>query len=516
MAAGMPEPRGKDRAPQPFELPEAPEKPVPLKTPETITQPVIIETETVSVHLTLVEPAPTVQRPLPEVLVAGHLCLDIFPDLSGVPDGQFPQLFKPGRMVVTGPMTFATGGAASNTSLALARLGMPVRMVAKTGLDPFAEIVREIVRSHAPGLEQGILSVPDAATSYTVIISAPGIDRIFLHCTGANDTFVAGDVDFKTAGETSLFHFGYPPLLREFYRRGGRELTELFKQAQQAGLTTSLDLTLPDPANPAGQADWLGILGEALPYVDIFLPSLEEILFMLRRKTYDVLQEAAGSGSLLRLATPELLHSLSTQLLDMGVKIVGLKLGERGIYLRTAHEAALAGMGRGAPADPAAWADQTLWAPGFEVVVAGTTGAGDSAIAGFISALLRGLGPRAALCASAAVGACNVEAADALSGLRPWEDTLARIASGWPQRSLNLSSTEWIWDSASVVNYKWYRLPRSIHHGPSSKPVPPRECGRDHQTLAGSWTHLRRSLGQRTRADFIRSRGRQRRPGPDG
>jgi len=38
---------------------------------------------------------------------------------------------------------------------------------------------------------------------------------------------------------------------------------------------------------------------------------------MLRRHTYDVLQETA-SGSLVRLVTPELLHSLGSQLLDMG------------------------------------------------------------------------------------------------------------------------------------------------------------------------------------------------------
>ncbi len=264
--------------------------------------------------------APTLPpRPLPGVVVAGHLCLDIFPDLSGVPEGQFTQLFKPGHMVVTGPMTFATGGAASNTALALARLGMPVRMVARVGSDPFAGIVREIVRLHAPGLEEGILTAPGEATSYTVIISAPGIDRIFLHCTGANDTFTTGDVDFKPVAEAGVFHFGYPPLMREFYRRGGRELADLFARARRAGAATSLDLTLPDPASPAGQADWLAILGEALPQVDIFLPSLEELLFMLRRKTYDVLQEAAGSGSLLRLATPELLHNLTAQLLEMGV-----------------------------------------------------------------------------------------------------------------------------------------------------------------------------------------------------
>ena len=401
--------------------------------------------------LTQTAPVRVERSHLPGVVVAGHLCLDIFPDLSGVPEGQFPQLFKPGRMVVTGPMTFATGGAASNTGLALHRLGIPAQMVAKIGNDPLGLILREVLHHNGLELETGIITTSDTPTAYTVIISPPGVDRIFLHFPGANDTFVANDIDYRLLEEAALFHFGYPPLLQKFYQHGGRELVDLFHRAKKTGVTTSLDLTLPDPAAPAGQVDWVAILGAALPYVDIFLPSVEELLFMLRRKTFDVLQEASGSESMLKLVTPELLHSLSAQMLEMGVKIAGLKLGERGFYLRTADEKALAAIGRGGPANPAAWANQTLWSPAFVVDVAGTTGAGDSAIAGFLSGLLRGLDPRRALSMAAAVGACNVEAPDALSGLLAWEDTLARIAAGWERHALTLTSAEWDCDKDTGV-----------------------------------------------------------------
>ena len=81
-------------------------------------------------------------------------------------------------------------------------------------------------------------------------------------------------------------------------------------------------------------------------------------------------------------------------------------------------------MGRAAPADLQAWAGQELWAPCFQVQVAGTTGAGDATLAGFLSALLRDLPPRQAVIAAVAVGACNVEAVDTISGIRPWEETL--------------------------------------------------------------------------------------------
>jgi sugar/nucleoside kinase (ribokinase family) len=77
------------------------------------------------------------------------------------------------------------------------------------------------------------------------------------------------------------------------------------------------------------------------------------------------------------------------------------------------------------------WHDREIWAPAFKVSVSGTTGAGDSAIAGFLAGLLQGAEPETALLAASAAGACSVEEADSTSGLLTWEDTLARIQRGW-------------------------------------------------------------------------------------
>ena len=179
---------------------------------------------------------------------------------------------------------------------------------------------------------------------------------------------------------------------------------------------------------------------------------------MLRRATYEELRTRFGAD-LLQGITPELLTDLGDELLGLGVKIAGLKLGDRGFYLRTADRAAIAGMGRAAPADPAAWADQELWAPCFRVEVVGTTGAGDAAIAGFIAGLLRGLTPAAALTAAVAAGACNVEAADALSGIRPWDETLGRIAAGWPRHVLAIDAAGWRFDAGHRL---WMRTARTF------------------------------------------------------
>ena len=96
-----------------------------------------------------------------------------------------------------------------------------------------------------------------------------------------------------------------------------------------------------------------------------------------------------------------------------------------------------------------------MWAPAFRVEEVGATGAGDASIAGFLSALLRELSPEEAIVAATAVGACNVEAADGISGIRPWPETLERVASGWPRRDLRLEAPGWQFDEKQQL---WFGL----------------------------------------------------------
>jgi sugar/nucleoside kinase (ribokinase family) len=199
----------------------------------------------------------------------------------------------------------------------------------------------------------------------------------------------------------------------------------------------------------------MAILKSALPYVDIFMPSIEEILYMVRRQTYDDLASKARGSDFLALVTPELLSDVSGQLLDMGGKIVGLKMGDRGLYVRTADEATLEKMGRARPPDVTAWAEKEMWSSCFQVEFVGAAGSGDATIAGFLSALLRDMSPSEAVTAGVAVGACNVEAADTLSGVRSWEETMGRVAGGWARRDLGLASPGWEFDEAQQL---WLRV----------------------------------------------------------
>jgi len=391
-----------------------------------------------------------------EAIVAGHICLDIIPTLTG----NTP--FTPGRLIEAGKALLATGGPVSNTGLALHKLGVKTRLMGKVGNDLFGQAILQIIRTHEPELATGMVVAPGEASSYSVIISPPGTDRVIIHAPGCNDTFAASDVHYDQLAHARLFHFGYPPLMAGMYRDNGAELVTLFQLAKATGVTTSLDLSLPDPASPAGHADWHAILAATLPYVDIFLPSIEEVLLLLHRPLFEQYTAKAKGKSIIEIIPPDVVSRLGKALLNMGAKVVGLKMGHRGLYMCTADGVLLAQMGYAAPRQPlqmVAWARRELWTPCFATDVVGTTGSGDATIAGFLLGILKGMTPEATLAAACAVGACSVEAADALGGICSWPATLERIAAGWPRLSLEgkgkqalaMAKFGWRWEGKHEV-----------------------------------------------------------------
>jgi sugar/nucleoside kinase (ribokinase family) len=377
----------------------------------------------------------------PAIVVAGHLCLDIIPTF-GPRAGE--ALILPGKLVSIGPAITATGGVVSNTGLALHRLGVPVRLMGKVGEDLFGHAILEVVGRYDPALANGMLVDPTSASSYTLVISPPGMDRAFLHCPGANDTFSADDIPYDELAETHFFHFGYPPLMARMVANNGVELADVFRRVKAQGVTTSLDMTFPDPESPAGQADWIAILERTLPHVDMFIPSLEEILFMLDRPQFEALERAGGDAGILSHVDGPLLAALTGHLLAMGVAVAGLKLGAQGLYLRTSAKAdRWQQVGRGLAEADESWHGRELLAPAFQVDVVGTTGAGDCLIAGLLTALLEKQSPEETMIGAVAVGACNVEQADSVSGVRPWPEIQARIQAGWDRRAVTLDLPGW-------------------------------------------------------------------------
>ncbi len=376
------------------------------------------------------------ERSLKKAVVAGHICLDVIPSV----DHSFDM--APGRLFEVGAACMATGGAVSNTGVAMHILGQPVSLMGKIGDDSFGRAIQSILSKAGEGLAEGMIVSPGAVSSYSVVINIPGHDRTFLHCPGANHSFDSKDVTQERLAGASLLHFGYPPIMARTYADGGVELERIFKTAKSLGMTTSMDMVVPDPDGPSGKADWQAIFKRVLPLLDVFLPSIDELLYVLDRPNF-------GRGESL---SPEEVSKLGAKLLDYGVAIAGVKLGSRGLYIRTASAARLERAGLAKPEDLGNWADRELWFPTYRIKsFAGATGAGDVTIGAFLCALLRGLSVEDSGRFANAVGACNVEAPDALGGLLDWDSTWRRLREPWPQNTLELASPGWSFDAPSGV-----------------------------------------------------------------
>ena len=371
----------------------------------------------------------------PDAVVAGHIALDLYPELAG------PVAYEPGRLNVVGPALISAGGSVFNTGVALHRLGVPVRLVAKVGGDLFGRAVLDGLAQVEGDLASEIVVSERDVTSYTIAISPPGVDRTFLHCPGANRSFRAADVSDRALAGARVFHFGYPPLMREMYADDGDQLRRLFERVHAAGPATSLDLCGVDPQSDAGRVDWEQVLVHTLPFVDVFAPSIEELLFMLDRPAHRALQQSAGIA---KFVDDSLLAHLGERMIGLGVAVAAIKLGDQGLYLRTARAGERIGafcerLGLSAEA----WRDREVLAPCFEVAaVAGTTGSGDTTIAGLLAALLRGEDPADAATSATAVGACSVEALDPTSAVPSWSSVATRLAAGWPRRALAIELGE--------------------------------------------------------------------------
>ena len=464
-----------------------------------------------------------------KVIVAGHICLDITPVFPKNKIKKVSEILQPGKLIQMGAADVHTGGAVANTGLAMKFLGADVSLMGKIGTDAFGDMIINILKKH--GAEKGMIRDAESTTSYSVVLAMPGIDRIFLHHPGANDTFVTEDIvaDVSVAAnsvadsvagsaadsvadsavnsvadsavdsiadsvvgevsgaleEPALFHFGYPPIMKKMYENDGDELVKLMKTVKEAGVSTSLDLAAVDAESEAGQADWNEILKKTLPYVDFFAPSVEELCFMIDRPRYEAWQqryedaqkesddskisecakddktvegargskisentkdnktvedaragkstEAGGISDITEILDLEHdIKPLADKCMEYGCKVLLIKCGAPGIYFKTAGEDKLSQISERVGLDVSSWSDKSWFEKSYvpDCILSGT-GAGDTSIAAFLTAMLEGYTPERCLQLMTATGASCVTAYDSLSGLKTFDELIEKIDKGW-------------------------------------------------------------------------------------
>jgi ribokinase len=281
-----------------------------------------------------------------DVVVLGDANVDIIAHFPAFPDQ--------GGDALASWTEIHCGGSATNTALALARLGISTSLITRLGPDYWALKVRDCLEQAGVSLA-GLQRDSAAMTGLMYVIVTPDGERTILGHRGANVLTDPNEIEEAALRGARLFHLSGYALLAEPQRSAALRALAL---ARNHGLTISLDPGM------AVSHDALEQIEELLPDTDILLPSLAEA------------QRLAGRSE------PE---ECAQALIAAGVDIVAIKLGRQGSLVATALEA--------------------LRVPGFQVQTRDTTGAGDNFDAGLLAGCLSGLGVSGAALLGNALGA---------------------------------------------------------------------------------------------------------------
>ncbi|MHB9035484.1 MAG: carbohydrate kinase family protein [Armatimonadota bacterium] len=300
------------------------------------------------------------------------LCLGIFvADALGGPVRRIPDWRQ---LELIDSVELHTGGCANNTGIGLSRLGLQVGTIGKVGVDGFGDFVLKKLDSE--GIDtRGMRRDSEANTSFTFVMIAPDGERAFFHYMGANAALVLDDVDFSLIGEAGILH-----VAGSFIMPGidGEPTAQILKRAKDMGVTTCLDTVYN------GNIDAFATLKPSLPYLDYFLPSIDEARLMTN-------QESPAD--------------VAVFFMDHGVGTVGLKMGAEGSYIRNN--------------------ETQLHVPAFKTNVVDTSGAGDSWIAGFLAGVSMGWNLEDSGRLGSAMGALCASSIGTTAGLKNLDETIA-------------------------------------------------------------------------------------------
>ncbi|MBL3596465.1 sugar kinase [Rhodovulum sulfidophilum] len=301
-----------------------------------------------------------------DVSCVGFAVLDILGrPVTAIPEGGRADFIEEIRMTVA--------GTAAATAMDCAILGLRTRMVSSAGADDMGDFL--ISKMQGYGMDTAMMSRdPDNQTSSTILPVRPNGERPALHVRGSATTFTLVPEQYADALDAKIVHLGGTGLLWAF---DGQPSVDFLKAAKAAGRTTTFDLI---QANP----DTVEKVLPLLPYIDYFIPSIEEA------------EEMAGTSG------PE---ATARWFRERSVRNAILTLGGEGVYV-----------------DPEEGAPFIL--PAHDIEVVDTTGCGDSFTAGIITGLSKGWDLRRCARFASAVAAQVAMGLGSDGKLGSFEDTL--------------------------------------------------------------------------------------------
>ena len=363
-----------------------------------------------------------------DAVIAGYTCVDLIPDFKkGEIYSNISDLLKPGTLVEIDGLNFLIGGVVANTGLAMKKFDKSVFLIGLVGEDLIGKIAIDWLDKY--NMSEGIITTCKECTAFSIVLAPPGIDRIFLESPGCNKIFDADFINFDVISQSRLFHFGYPPLLKRFYENNGNRLVEMFTRVQSLGVATSLDFSLPDPESESGKIYWPEVMKSVLQVTDIFAPSLEEALQIIFPAKYAELLLSAENGEIIDQVSIDLIRDLGKNIIDSGVKILLIKAGHRGAYLLSGDVSVLNEQ-RGLNLCEEEWSHLELWCKAYHAEqskIINSTGAGDNAVAAFLSAILDGQSAESSLKFAAMAGRNNLYCQNIYEELPGWQEMSEEI-----------------------------------------------------------------------------------------
>jgi sugar/nucleoside kinase (ribokinase family) len=303
------------------------------------------------------------------VSVVGLYILDILGrPITRIPERGNVEFIEEIKLTVAG----TAGGVVVNT----AKLGLKSLAVGAVGNDEKADFV--IGAMGKLGIDTSAMQRLDGVpTSATILNVRPNGDRPALHVRGASDHFDVAPATYEQEFDAPIVHLGGTGLMK---RLDGEPSRILLQEAKKRGRTVTFDLI-------AATAETIKIVAPLLPFIDYFMPSIEEA------------KDMSGQG------TPE---DCARFYLDQGATCCVFTLGAEGAFY--AHK------------------DGTrLQVPAYDITVVDTTGCGDACDAGFITALHRKMDPEQSVRFAQAAAALVATGLGSDAGIVSFDETLEQM-----------------------------------------------------------------------------------------
>lgn len=234
-------------------------------------------------------------------------------------------------------------GAAGGTAMVCAILGLSGQLVTQVGQDDAGDFLVRKLKHHGVSTSLIFRNRNGVQTSCSMLPIRPSGARAAFFCPGTASTFEIPKEKIDAALDAKIVHLGGTGLLPRF---DGAPSLELLKRAKELERTTVFDLILANAKTAA-------LVEPLLPYIDYFVPSIEE------------------AAALAGLENSRDAAKIAKFFKDRGVKNAILTLDKDGAYVDPEH-------------------GEAFMVPAHDIQVVDTTGCGDSFTAGIIVGLSKG------------------------------------------------------------------------------------------------------------------------------